>query len=868
MKWNHKVALKLALAVLAALFVGLFLVPRGTIMHAQEHRQRVSLTTDWSHRHMIYSKARSPIQALSLERDPRYVQQWYRRNAALTNVSRRGGRGNPGNPGEPEQNESSMNRDWSELLGTNTPVATVGEDNFPAKFSFDVDDANCDTATQPDYVVYNTSVAPAATQTTAVSTDHFIGVPITANTTTVGATTYTWNSATSNCSAGVPCIIEGASSTQAAANFRAAIDNNSSQCGSTAPCFANLPGANASVTATVSTTTTTLTSKTAGSTGNFTFTTTDVARETLATVTTGANVQASIVAYDNLYSGCTGTKPHIYWAYNTSGTISTSPILSLDGSQVAFIHTATSGAASLVVLKWKAAEGATYDAITTAAPTPSTNTTTASTYVSCKSGATSCMLRLAFRNFTNDSNSAPFYDYNTDVLFVGDDTGHIHKFTGVFNGTPAEVNNPWVTLTHASVTDVTTGPIFEGGSGRIFVGDDAGYLYNISCTLSANPALCTTSGVTATVTSSANISTGGNGIFDSPVVDGTAGQVYVFVSHNTGAGAASRSEVAQFPITFASGNSPSSTTVVSNSSTEPTSLFAGDFDNVYYASDFGSTGGDQPSGNMYVCGVVTGVPNLYRIPIAANAMGTAVVIRPLASAATPCGPITEASSQNALGGTEDWIYMDVEGSSTQNGTYGCASGGCVLNLSVTQWTASTAFMVGQHITDSNGDIEIVTAAGTSKTGTHPIWAAAGGSTADGGVSWFNQGLALSFTSWTAGSTIATNTIILDQNNFIQEVTSTGGFPHHSGGTIPTWGAETTGLTTTDGNLTWTNRGAAGFSTIAASGGSSGFIIDNFVPAGTLAGASQIYFTPLGSSTCATSGGTGGCAVQASQAALH
>ncbi len=97
-----------------------------------------------------------------------------------------------------------------------------------------------------------------------------------------------------------------------------------------------------------------------------------------------------------------------------------------------------------------------------------------------------------------------------------------------------------------------------------------------------------------------------------------------------------------------------------------------------------------------------------------------------------------------------------------------------MNLSVTQWTASTAFMVGQHITDSNGDIEIVTAAGTSKSGTHPIWAAAGGTTADGGVSWFNQGLALSFTSWTAGSTIATNTIILDQNNFIQEVTSTGG----------------------------------------------------------------------------------------------
>jgi hypothetical protein len=852
---------------MASLFVGLFLVPRGTIMHAQEHRQRVSLTTDWSHRHMVYSKARSPMQALSLERDPRYLQQWYRRNAALNNSSRRGGRGNPGNPGEPEQNESAMTRDWSELLGTNTSVATVGEDDFPAKFSFDVDDANCDTATQPDYVVYNTSVAPQATQTTAVSTDHFTATPGATNTTTVGATTYTWHSTTGNCT-GTPCIIEGASATQAAANFRAAIDNNSAQCGSTAPCFLNLPGANASVTATVLTTTTTLTSKTVGATGNFTFTTTDGTSETLATVTTGANVQASIVAYDNLYSGCSGTKPHIYWAYNTGGTISTSPILSLDGSQVAFIHTPASGGASLVILKWKSAEGATYNATTTAAATPGSSTATPATYVSCKSGATSCQLTLAFANATNDSNSSPFYDYNTDVLFVGDDTGHIHKFTGVFKGTPTEVNNPWVTLTHASITDVATGPIFEGGSGRIFVGDHAGYLYNISCTLSGNPALCTTAGVLATVTPSTNLSAGGNGIFDSPVVDGTAGQVYVFASHNVGIGAANRSQVSQFPITFASGNSATSNTVVSNSSTEATSLFAGDFDNVYYSSDFGSTGGNQPSGNMYVCGVVTGVPNLYQIPITANAMGTAVVVRPLASVATPCGPITEATSQNALGGTEDWIYMDVEASSTQNGTYGCAAGGCVMNLSVTQWTPSSSFVIGQHITDSNGDIEIVTTGGTSKSGAHPIWATAGGTTADGGISWFNQGLALSFTSWTASTVFAANAIILDQNNFIQEVTSAGVTPHRSGITIPTWGAETTGLTTTDGNLTWTNRGAAGFSTIAAAGGSSGFIIDNFVPAGTLAGASQIYFTPLASSTCTTSGGTGGCAVQASQAALH
>jgi hypothetical protein len=31
----------------------------------------------------------------------------------------------------------------------------------------------------------------------------------------------------------------------------------------------------------------------------------------------GALNQASVVAYDNLYSGCSGTVPQVYWAYNT-----------------------------------------------------------------------------------------------------------------------------------------------------------------------------------------------------------------------------------------------------------------------------------------------------------------------------------------------------------------------------------------------------------------------------------------------------------------------------------------------------------------------------------------------------------------------
>jgi len=54
--------------------------------------------------------------------------------------------------------------------------------------------------------------------------------------------------------------------------------------------------------------------------------------------------------------------------------------------------------------------------------------------------------------------------------------------------------------------------------------------------------------------------------------------------------------------------------------------------------------------------------------------------------------------------------------------------------------------------------------------------------------------------------------------------------------------------------------------MSVTGGTSGIIMDNTVPTGTLAGGSQVYFSPLslGFGTC---GATNGCAVQASQAAL-
>ncbi len=55
------------------------------------------------------------------------------------------------------------------------------------------------------------------------------------------------------------------------------------------------------------------------------------------------------------------------------------------------------------------------------------------------------------------------------------------------------------------------------------------------------------------------------------------------------------------------------------------------------------------------------------------------------------------------------------------------------------WAASTAYSVGQEVYDSNGNVEVVTVAGTSGASA-PAWnATVGSTTTDGSVTWLNLG---------------------------------------------------------------------------------------------------------------------------------
>jgi hypothetical protein len=131
------------------------------------------------------------------------------------------------------------------------------------------------------------------------------------------------------------------------------------------------------------------------------------------------------------------------------------------------------------------------------------------------------------------------------------------------------------------------------------------------------------------------------------------------------------------------------------------------------------------------------------------------------------------------------------------------------------------------------------------------------------VLWLDQGVQSAFTpaAWAANHSYTFDTKILDSHNNIQlAITPTG----TSGGTTPPF-SETPGGATLDGTVLWENVGAIATAAMPAAGGTSGIIVDNTVE--TLLGASQIYFSTLTDQVCGTSG-TGGCAVQASQAALQ
>jgi len=392
----------------------------------------------------------------------------------------------------------------------------------------------------------------------------------------------------------------------------------------------------------------------------------------------GATGAANIIAYNNLYTGgCSSTVPSVYWAYNTEGTVTTSPITSFDstGSQVAFIQVSGT-TASLVLLKWAAS---TTESLT--APDTLTVQGSASLYRSCTAP---CFYTVSLG--ANDTFSSPFYDYTNDALYVGDDTGKLHRITGVFNGTTiAEASGFPVTL---NSSNKVSSPVYDFASGYVFVGDTGGVLYSV-----------TTSG-----SIHGNTGSLGDTIIDAPLVDGSAGTVNVFVTTSaTGKPFAGDNVVVDFSTLFTAYGSPG--TVYVGAGGAGYYLYAGTFDNVYYQSS-------NHAGSLYVVGNTgaVGGATLYQVVVGSGGFFTGTVNTPVSSLNSTehpwPSPVTEfcnpgSSSACALnaGGTAtttgiDYLFFSVN-QGAKSGCTNATGNGCILSYNIS--TPSSVSQAGSGL---------------------------------------------------------------------------------------------------------------------------------------------------------------------------
>jgi len=446
----------------------------------------------------------------------------------------------------------------------------------------------------------------------------------------------------------------------------------------------------------------------------------------------GAAGTAKIVAFNSLYSTqgsagglCDTNGPSVYWAYDTAGGSAaqalTSPVLSGDGSKIAFVDNSGSGA-TLRVLKWKAGEG-------TGVGTPATPDQDISgmSWSACMVG-NSCVASIAFNNVAGDTNSPPFYNYSTDVLYVGDNTGVLHKFTGVFKGTPTEITSGGWPLTVDSTT-VLTGPVFDSVSGNIYIGDSSGVLSMIR-EVGSTVGTCTAPCVNSTLA----VGGAGGGIVDTPIVDGTNEFVFAVNGREGTNGGTILQASTDFSTSVVSFN-------IGNDTGDGAILYGGAFDNTYINSSAPSV-----AGHMYVCGkyhLHFDEPAIYQLSFTGagvlSGVGTPLINMTQVDDEA-CSPITEVYN----GGTsKDWIFFSIGNNVNTGGAPipagSCATngGGCVIGIDVTggpSWppanvnntasvpanpTGSTSGIVVDNVSTSSQASNIYFSLGGNSTGTGP-----------------------------------------------------------------------------------------------------------------------------------------------------
>jgi hypothetical protein len=359
------------------------------------------------------------------------------------------------------------------------------------------------------------------------------------------------------------------------------------------------------------------------------------------------NGQATIVAYNELYTGPNGVGgicatdpggpgPAYVFSYNTStitnGRVRTSPVISLDGKKIAFVESSANGSA-LHILQFGTTGNNGNNVVVPVIPGTGNNAV------------------MTTFNYTtaNNNHSSPWVDYSSDTLYLGADDGKLYKFTGVFKGTPTQVNTGGWPVSIAGAAIQVTGPVFDSTTGNLFIGDARGVLHSVNA---ATPGTIT------------NLAVGTAGrlnsqILDAPILD-SYGNVFA-TSSNDGTSAvvvqASAATLTQKARIRIGGGSTLGSAV---------NLYDGDFDNNFYSS--------ENTGHYVLCGTGTSTtgttsPYRYRLSISGGLLQTDNAPVQISTSTTArCGPLTEYFNPNIGGGT-DYFFWGVTNNCV--GTAGC-----------------------------------------------------------------------------------------------------------------------------------------------------------------------------------------------------
>jgi hypothetical protein len=385
--------------------------------------------------------------------------------------------------------------------------------------------------------------------------------------------------------------------------------------------------------------------------------------------------QANLVGLNQLYRGtgglCGTGSATVNWAYNGStagGSVLTSPVISLDGTKIAYVESA---AASTVfhILTWQAGQGT------------SATSAVAPTLPSACAAATSCLKSLTLSASATDTLSSPWVDYKSDKAFVGTDDGKIYRISCVFScALNAQPTIDWVyTLPVAGTggaTAIPNGPVYDAQTGRLIVGDQLGELWTINAkaaapTLFAGPVMIGGGGCTIahpagrTGTSPNCTGNGGSyGIADSVILDGTVGKIFAFTgndgTNNASATVAQLNEDLTGLVRVHVGLGSVGATIAN------WNLHTGAFDDAY----FGNT---PATGHLFLCGTdtTTTQPFHYWIGFSAypamDSAPTASLFRVMV-ANVACSPYTELFNPNinlrGVAGHHDLLVSGLMGTGT------------------------------------------------------------------------------------------------------------------------------------------------------------------------------------------------------------